>query len=86
MTQTTVAFRQEDREERVFRAWIALINQRIDEYRSRNDSHSIDDRDTARLRGRIAELKDLLALVAPPPQQASASPEQADAWGREADD
>jgi hypothetical protein len=38
-----------------------ILNYRLDVYRRQNDAQ-LDERQTERLRGRIAELKDLLAL------------------------
>jgi len=47
------------REWRIVEAW---ANARLAEYRRRNDSLNLDDRATVYLRGRIAELHELLAL------------------------
>ena len=78
-------FTSEDREHRIFKAWTAMLEGRMTEHRVRNDSHAIDERDTARLRGRISELKDLLALAMPPQRGSAPAEESPGAWGREAD-
>lgn len=44
----------------------AVLKQRIDLHRKKNDSDQ-DDSSTAKLRGRIAELKFLLDLASPDP-------------------
>lgn len=57
-------------------AWTKVkrhIEQRIEDLRRKNDG-DLDPDDTARLRGRIAELKNLLAAVEPPPALASDEP------------
>ena len=54
------------REWRIVEAW---ANARLAEYRRRNDSLNLDDRNTTHLRGRIAELKELLALGQPTPER-----------------
>lgn len=49
--------------------WIKLqeyIEEQIEALRLKNDA-SLDERETARLRGQIAALKNLLAAVQPPP-------------------
>lgn len=78
-------FTPEDREHRIFKAWVALFEERLTEHRVRNDAHASDERDTARRRGRIAELKDLLALAMPPQRGSALAEESPGAWGREAD-
>lgn len=56
--------------ERKSALWLKLekhINERIDVMRRRNDG-DLDDRETARLRGKIAAFKELLELGQDPPQ------------------
>lgn len=50
-----------ERESQTWRALIRRAEKRLAEYRLRNDAHSPPEQ-TAYLRGRIAELKDFLAL------------------------
>lgn len=50
-------------------AWIkmkAYLNTRVDDLRKKNDG-DFNEIDTSRMRGRIAEIKNLLAAVEPPP-------------------
>lgn len=49
-----------------WRAFEALAQDRLDKYRRKNDGQ-LNAEDTARLRGRIAELKELLTLATPSP-------------------
>jgi len=44
----------------------AGLTERIEHLRVENDSPRLDELSTARHRGRIAELKELLAMVSPP--------------------
>ena len=46
-----------------------ILTYRLETYRKQNDAQ-LDERQTDRLRGRIAELKDLLALGADPREDA----------------
>lgn len=57
----TIDFRSE-----TWRAIEEIVTKRIDDLRKRNDSQLNAD-ETARLRGRLAELKDLLTLAKPDP-------------------
>jgi len=43
--------------------WIQLLEQRLQEARVSNDSSGLDAIQTARLRGRIAEINDLLGMA-----------------------
>jgi hypothetical protein len=45
----------------------ALLTSRMQAHREMNDSTANDDTTTAKLRGRIAECKELLALLNPAP-------------------
>lgn len=50
--------------------WLALrahLERRLESQRAKNDT-DLSAEDTAKVRGRIAEIKALLALEAPPPQ------------------
>lgn len=49
-----------------WRAFEAIASDRLDKYRRKNDGQLNAD-ETARLRGRIAELKELLTLSTPAP-------------------
>ena len=52
--------------------WLKIekhLNTRLEQRRRDNDSDSLDEIKTARLRGRIAEIKDLLAFGKPKPEQ-----------------
>lgn len=65
----------DDFESRQLAAVRALIEARLAEHRISNDAHT-DERRTAARRGRIAEAKEILALVtAPAPNSAPASQE-----------
>ncbi len=48
----------------------AELESRLDLFRRKNDSN-LDAEQTAKLRGRIAEIKNLLALGEPPPPEAN---------------
>lgn len=50
--------------------WVACLTARLDQHRESNDSNTLDEIGTARLRGQIKEVKALLAL-ANPAQEAS---------------
>lgn len=59
------------------RDWLiveAYAEKRLTEYRQRNDSVALTDTTTNYLRGRIAELKDLLALGRPTPINPDGTP------------
>jgi hypothetical protein len=46
----------------------AVLNDRLEKYRKQNDQN-LDDKQTAELRGRIREIKSLLALSTKPVEQ-----------------
>lgn len=50
-----------ERDHALWKKFEEILNYRLDIYRRQNDAQ-LDERQTERLRGRIAELKDLLAL------------------------
>jgi len=57
---------REDIQSPAFARLSAALEDRINHLRVENDSPQMDELKTARHRGRIAELKELLALVNPP--------------------
>lgn len=62
-----LAFEDEDRRTFAYRKLVEYIDQRIAELRASNDSLKLDAAETAVVRGRIAELKNLLAKAQPSP-------------------
>jgi len=56
---------REDLQTKTWERMEALLHERLREHRERNDG-SLDAEATAKLRGRIAEVKELLALATPP--------------------
>ena len=66
------------KEERASALWQGLkkrLDAKLQDLRTRNDSANLTEAETARLRGHIKALKDLLALDAdPPPRQAQPVP------------
>lgn len=78
---TARPFERRDYESPTHRAWVALLAQRLAAHREANDRLTNDERQTAITRGRIAELKELLALASPPAPANAADPEQASAFG-----
>jgi hypothetical protein len=74
-------FDRRDHDSPAHRAWVALLTQRLAIHREANDRLNSDERQTAITRGRIAELKELLALASPPAPANAADPEQASALG-----
>lgn len=66
MSDARLSLDDTDRHSLVWRKLEAYINERIDELRMMNDNDK-DAIETARLRGRIAELKILLTQATPAP-------------------
>ena len=58
-----------DRQSATWRAVMERAETRLDELRMRNDAASLTHEQTLVLRGRIAEIKELLALDSPVPAQ-----------------
>ena len=72
-------FDHTDYTQRTHERWVALLNERLAEHRETNDTRSLTEVQTAALRGRIIELKDLLRLAMPAPATA-AGPDKAPAY------
>lgn len=73
-------FDHTDFTQRTHERWIALLTARLAEHRETNDTRTHDERQTAATRGRIAEIKDLLALASPPAPAKAAGPNSALAY------
>lgn len=58
-------FDPQDFDAELQRRWVGLLRERIDAHRVTNDRPQNTDWQTSMIRGRIAELKELLALAAP---------------------
>lgn len=57
--------------------WVGLLEQRLDRHRADNDALRNDERQTAITRGRIAEIKELLAMATKPSPANEADPDEA---------
>jgi len=78
-------FDHTDMTARTHERWKALLSERLAQHREANDGLRNDERITAITRGRIAELKELLALAKPAPASV-ADPAKASAYRPELGD
>lgn len=68
-------FSREEKDSALQSKWIAHLTARIARLRTENDSPQNTEQTTATLRGRIAELKELLRLAAKPAPAQEDGPE-----------
>ena len=57
-----------DRNSGLWRRLASYLEARLEELRRQNDNSHLDERQTASLRGRIAQVNELLALAKPAPE------------------
>lgn len=65
--------------------WLEMLAARLQQHREMNDSTTFSETDTAKLRGRIAEVKALLALASESAQATSDTGSDAlpESWGQQ---